>query len=238
LFRKQLICAVVPAYNEEKHVSRVIETMPVLVDNIIVVDDGSTDNTSEKVLESADHRVILLRHKVNCGVGKAIVSGHLKAIELGADISVVMAGDGQMDPHYLPKLLLPIITDEWDYVKGSRFLRKEDRATMPRIRMIGTLLLTLAIRLVSGYWNITDPQNGYTAIKTKTLEELSLKDLANGFQFENDLLLNLSLIGAKVTDVPIPSLYSDQESKLRLRSFIPQTIIFLVRKFFGLGNYK
>ena len=107
VFESARVAAVVPAYNEEQMIGKVIETMPDFVDHIVIVDDCSPDDTSDVVRASADPRVVLIRHEVNQGVGGAIITGHRAAMELGADVNVVMAGDAQMDPAYLPALLEP-----------------------------------------------------------------------------------------------------------------------------------
>src|SRR4051794_36486872 len=106
MYEGQRIAVVVPAYNEERHVADVVATMPELVDHIFIVDDRSTDRTFEVATTAAeqDDRTEVISHEVNKGVGGSIVTGHRRAIEVGADIVVVMAGDAQMDPQYLPEL--------------------------------------------------------------------------------------------------------------------------------------
>ena len=232
MFRKYRICVVVPAYREENHISTVIETMPEFVDKIVVVDDGSPDKTFEKALMNGDGRVVVIRHHSNLGVGAAIVTGHRKAIELGAEISVVMAGDGQMDPKYLVDLLSVVIEQGYDYAKANRFLKRGHRQGMPRIRVVGNMLLALLSKVASGYWRISDPQNGYTAIKTSMLGKLDLDNLAESYQFENDMLVRLNIVNARVKDVPIPANYNGGSSKIRLHRFVSETSFFLIKRFF------
>ena len=232
MFRRQKICVVVPAYKEEDRIGMVIKTMPEFVDHIVVIDDGSPDKTFEKALENGDGRVITIRHHDNRGVGAAIVTGHKKAIELGAEISVVMAGDGQMDPRYLVNLLNAVTEQGYDYAKGNRVLKWGYTQGMPRIRVLGNILLSLLTKVASGYWKIFDPQNGYTAIKTSILRELDLDHLAKGYQFENDMLVHLNIVNARVKDVPIPANYNRQLSKIKLYKFIPETSFFLINRFF------
>lgn len=232
MFKRHRICAVVPAYKEEDRVGIVIKTMPEFVDHILVVDDGSPDKTFEKALENDDERVVSIRHGSNQGVGAAIATGHKKAIELGAEISVVMAGDGQMDPNYLTDLLNAVIEQGYDYAKGNRFLKRGHTQGMPRIRLLGNILLSFLTKVASGYWNISDSQNGYTAIKTNILREVDLDHLAKGYQFENDMLIHLNLVNARVKDVQIPSTYNGEPSKIKLYKFIPETSFFLIKRFF------
>ena len=181
---------VVPAYNEEHHVAKVVAAMPELVDHIFVVDDHSTDRTFEIATAAAEHddRTEVLQHKVNKGVGGSIVTGHRRAIEVGADVVVVMAGDGQMDPQYLPDLIGPVVTDGYGFAKANRFDSAMSFNGMPRHRVVGNVALTFLTKIASGYWNLVDPQNGYTAIRREVLERLPLGRLAERYEFENDQL--------------------------------------------------
>jgi len=231
VFKRQTICVVVPSYMEEGNIGKVIKTMPNFVDHIVIVDDGSRDKTYEKALECCDERVVISRHKENQGVGAAIITGHKKAIELGADVSVVMAGDGQMDPKYLPNLISAVTNNGYVYAKGNRFLEKDHTQSMPRIRVIGNILLSFMTKIVSGYWYISDPQNGYTAIRTSTLKKMNLDRLAKGYQFENDMLVCLNIANAMVKDVPMPAVYNGETSKIDIYKFILGTSFFLARSF-------
>lgn len=231
MFKRQKVCIVVPAYKEEDHIGLVLKTMPDFVDHIIVVDDGSPDKTFERAVENGNGKVILMRHPENQGVGAAIVTGHRKAIELGADFSVVMAGDGQMDPKYLSYLLGAVSKQGYDYAKGNR-LKRGYMKGMPKIRVFGSIILSFLTRVVSGYWNVSDPQNGYTAIRTSILRKLDLDHLARGYQFENDMLVHLNIVNARVKDVNIPATYFGKLSKIRLPRFVAETSLFLVKRFF------
>ncbi len=231
MYKDNKICVVVPAFNEEKHITQVISTMPSLIDQIIIIDDASSDDTYKLALNSNDQRVIVTKHENNQGVGGAIITGHKKAIELGYDISVVMAGDAQMDPKYLPKLLDPLINGGYHYTKGNRFMGKNSLKGMPKLRIIGNMLLTFLTKLSSGYWNIFDPQNGYTAIKLNIFEELDIGELAKRYEFENSMLLHLNIGNFRVKDVSIPAVYNDEESKIKLYKFIPRTSLFLLNGF-------
>ncbi|OYT26497.1 MAG: hypothetical protein B6U97_03710 [Candidatus Altiarchaeales archaeon ex4484_96] len=173
MYKDNKIAVVVPAYNEKKLIRRVLDTIPFFVDWIIVVDDASTDDTGRVAEFSPDSRVTVIRHEVNRGVGGAIITGHKKALKLGADISVVMAGDAQMNPKFLPNLIDPLIEEAYDYTKGNRFLTNESVHEMPKTRVLGNIMLTFFTKLASGYWNIFDPQNGYTAIKANILKNLN-----------------------------------------------------------------
>ena len=205
MFEGLQVAVVVPAFREQAHIASVITTMPALVDHIIVVDDASPDDTSAAALAVQDPRTEVIRHEHNKGVGGAIVTGHRRALELGADVSVVMAGDGQMDPEHLPRLLKPLVEDGYAFAKANRFYSATSFAGMPTYRIIGNVLLTFMTKAASGYWNLVDPQNGYTAISRETLERLPLDRLAERYEFENDQLIWLNILDARVIDVPIPA---------------------------------
>ena len=226
-------CVVVPAFNEQLCIGRVLESIPDFVDHIVVVDDGSSDNTAQIVstYTEKDDRLELIRHQNRGGVGAAIISGHERAIQLGVDVVTVMAGDGQMDPKYLPELLDKII-EGYDYAKGNRFLAEGHLSGMPRHRILGNIVLSLLSKVASGYWNVFDHDNGYTAIRCRTLRQLPLNRLSRGYDFERDMLVQLNIIGARVVDVPIESRYPDRHSKMHLCTLVPRTSFFLARRFF------
>jgi glycosyltransferase involved in cell wall biosynthesis len=210
------IAVVVPAYAEERHVGDVIRAAPDLVDHIVVVDDASPDATSEVARAVGDPRVEVIRHERNTGVGGAIITGHERAIDLGADIAVVMAGDHQMDPAYLPTLLDPIVRDGYGFTKANRFFSATSFKGMPKHRIFGNVVLTFLTKVASGYWNLVDPQNGYTAVRTDVLRRLPLHRIAQRYEFENDLLIWLNILDVRALDVPVPAVYRDEVSHIRL----------------------
>lgn len=224
MYKNAVIAAVVPAYREELMIAKVIETMPDFVDHIVIVDDCSPDRTAEVVLEQHDDRVTLVRHEVNQGVGGAIVTGHRAAIELGSDVNVVMAGDAQMDPDYLPDLLNKVTDDGFGFAKANRFYGPESFRGMPGHRVFGNVVLSFMNKLASGYWNLFDPQNGYTAIRTSVLRRVELDRVSKRYSFENDLLIKLNILQVSATDVPIPAVYGEEVSSIRLRKVIPELL--------------
>jgi glycosyltransferase involved in cell wall biosynthesis len=225
------IAAVVPAYKEELMIGRVIETMPEFVDHIVIVDDNSPDGTSAAVLAIDDDRVTLIRHEVNQGVGGAIITAHRAAIELGADINVVMAGDAQMDPAYLPPLLDAVTKEGYGFAKANRFFAPESFQGMPGYRVFGNIVLSFMTKLASGYWHLFDPQNGYTAVRTEVLRRIPLDAVAKRYSFENDLLIHLNILQVPATDVPIPAVYDDEVSSIRLSKVVPELLSLLTRGF-------
>lgn len=220
MYEGRKVAAVVPAFNEARHIGRVIELMPAWVDAIIVVDDRSSDGTADAARASGDARVDVVRHEVQRGVGGATVSGFRRALEVGADIAVKVDGDGQMDPDRMADLLDPLLRDGVDYAKGNRFLHTDALRQMPVLRLVGSFALTFLTKLASGHWHIFDPQNGYVAITADALRQLDLDELAPGFFFENDMLIQLNILGLRVRDVPIPAIYGSEESKLRINRIL------------------
>lgn len=209
----------------------VIRTMPSFVDDIVVVDDCSTDSTLESVSAEKDLRVTLVRHEVNQGLGATLIDAHRKAMRLGADISVVMAGDAQMDPAYLPALLDPIVEDGYEFTKGNRFFSATSWKGMPRHRIFGNILLTFLTKVATGYWDIFDPQNGYTAMARQAQLEVDWDAVARDYSFENDVLAQLGLNGRRVKDVNIPAVYGEESSHIRLWKVVPSLLLTLRRAF-------
>ena len=231
MYKGQRIAAVVPAYNEAKLIERTIGTMPDFIDHIIVINDCSTDDTSALARQSNDPRVTVIDHQKNTGVGGAILDGHKLALELGADINVVMAGDGQMDPNYLPDLLDPICDHGYEFTKANRFYSSTSYRGMPLIRVLGSIALSFATKVGSGYWNLFDPQNGYTAVHRSALRRLDLSRIARGYEFENDLLIWLNIVNARAKDVPIPANYGEEVSTMKLHRVVGSIGGLLIRGF-------
>ena len=216
MFNGHVIAAVIPAYREEKLIAAVLRGIPELVDVIVVVDDGSPDGTSEQVLSVNDPRITLLRHDVNTGVGGAIVDGHRKALDLGADVCVVMAGDAQSDPAHLPALLEPVTAGGYGFAKANRFFSATSFDGMPRLRVAGSIALTFLTKMCSGYWNLVDPANGYTAIRSDVLARMDLDKLAAGYSFESDMLVWLNILDVPAIDVPAAAVYGEETSTMRI----------------------
>lgn len=211
MFRQLRISVVVPAFNEARKIAATVQSIPDYIDDIFVVDDASTDGTAD-VAATANGRVTpvhVLRHGRNRGVGGAIATGYKRALAAGADVAVVMAGDGQMDPADLPALLSPIAEGLADYVKGNRFKHPEIWSAMPKSRIVGNVLLSAATRVTSGYTHVFDSQCGYTAIHRRALESIDLGVLWTRYGYPNDLLSRLYVAGVRVVDVPVRPIYGE-----------------------------
>lgn len=210
----QRVSVIVPCYREAKLVGRTLARIPHWVDRIHVVDDGSDDGTAEAIEAVPDPRIELVRHPANRGVGASIVTGYQRALESGAQLLVVMAGDNQMDPADLPQLLLPLVARNVDYTKGNRFLHRE-RRRMPWLRRWGGQLLSAATRLATGL-SISDSQCGYTAMRASAAARLPLLTLWSRFGYPNDLLGMIAARGLVVEDVVVRPVYADERSGIRI----------------------
>jgi len=235
MYENKAIGVVIPAYNEELLIGDVLENIPEFVDRIIVIDDGSKDNTKEivKNFMEQNQKIVLIEHETNRGVGASIVSGYKKSIELSIDITVVMAGDNQMDPEELPKLLNPIIEGEADYVKGNRLITGEAWKMIPKSRYLGNASLSLLTKIASGYWQIADFQSGYAAIALDALKILELDRLYSRYGYPNHLMVMLNIFNLRVKDVPVRPIYNiGEKSGIKIHKVIPKISWLLVKSFF------
>ena len=148
------------------------------------------------------------------------MTGYRAAIAEGVDIIVKVDGDGQMDPALIPRFVAPILAGEADYTKGNRFFDLERIAQMPRMRLFGNAGLSLLTKLSSGYWNLFDPTNGYTAIHRDVARHLPLDKISKRYFFETDMLFRLGTLRAAVVDVPMHARYADEVSNLRIGKVI------------------
>jgi glycosyltransferase involved in cell wall biosynthesis len=232
MYKNHRITTVIPAHNEARHIAQVVVSIPEYVDHVVVVDDCSLDHTSDVALATEDRRLLTLRMPFNQGVGGATLAGYRKALEIKSDIVVKMDGDGQMAPEYLLALLDALIDEGYDYAKGNRFLAAESLEFMPRHRLLGNVVLTFMTKLASGYWNLFDPQNGYTAITAEALRPLDFNSIHKRFFFENDMLIHLNLSNRRVKDVAIPARYGEEKSDLNPFKVSMTFPLLLLRRFF------
>lgn len=209
MYRDKTIAVIVPAYNEEKLIGKVLETIPIFIDHIIVVDDASSDRTGEVVRthQQEDSRIIYLCHTKNEGVGGAIVTGYKWARDNEISISVVMAGDAQMDPKDLPKLLDPVVDGEVDYSKGNRLFTGRAWRVIPKTRYLGNAVLSFLTKIASGYWHVADSQSGYGAVSLEVLKTIDLDSIYKRYGMPNDFLVKLNVYHFRVRDVPVNPIY-------------------------------
>ena len=241
---------VIPTYNEAAHVGAVIDAIPDYVDCTYVVDDASTDGSWDVIRSRArvanerepqiaitdgghptGQRVIPIRHQTNAGRGAAVKTGYRRAMEDGMDAIAVLDADGQMDPAILDRFLDPIVDGRADYAKGNRLLVRAHREGMSRWRLFGNTVLTFLTKVASGYWQMMDPQNGYTVISARVLQNVDVDGLYDDYGFLNDLLVKLNVVDARIIDVAMRAKYGDEESGIRYSTFVPKLSSLLARDF-------
>jgi len=226
---------VVPAYNEERQIGKVLETMPDFVDQIIVVDDRSSDATLERCREWQDRlgqRLTVIEQPKRQGVGAAITSGYRRSIDLGIEVVAVMAGDGQMDPNDLTLIIDPVVSGKADYSKGNRLFTGEAWRKTPAVRYLGNAFLSMLTKIASGYWHVADSQSGYTAISRPALLSLDLERVYPSYGYPNDLLIRLNVGNYRVADVPVHPRYGiGERSSMNVLKVIPTVSFLLWRGF-------
>jgi glycosyltransferase involved in cell wall biosynthesis len=234
MYKNKSIAVVVPAYNEETQIGRVIETMPDYVDKIVIIDDKSLDNTIKIVEEygKGNDKIILVCHERNLGVGGAIASGYKWARDHEFDVAVVMAGDGQMSPGDLPVIIDPIVEGKADYSKGNRLFTGEAYKRIPKVRYFGNAVLSLLTKISSGYWHVADSQSGFTAINKEALSTIDWDKMYKGYGQPNDLLVRLNVSDYRAIDVHIRPVYNiGERSGIKLKKVV-FTISWLLLKLF------
>lgn len=211
------ITAVIPVLNEEKNIEKVIFELENYCENIIIVNDGSTDNTKEilqKLSETYSKKLLIIENKKNMGIGYSMKVGLKKSLDFDNSIIVKIDGDGQHQPQDLIKFVNKINDEGYEFVKGNRFLMKEDLENMPLTKLVGNLLVTTLQKLISGKYDISDPNNGFLAIKKTVLENIDIGNLQNNYFFENSLLLNITSHNYSVGEVGIKTIYNDEKSSI------------------------
>ena len=233
MFQGKRIGVTVPSYNEEVLIATTIDNMPPYADRIYVVNDGSTDGTCQIIsgMCQANDKLVLINHPTNRGVGAAIVTGYKKCLDDGMDIAVVMAGDNQMDPLELPRLLAPIMSGKAGYSKGNRMSSPRHMEGMSRWRRFGNRLLRWLTRVSSGNYEILDPQNGYTAASADALRKIDLDSVYPNYGYCNDLLVKFTVARVQIAEVPMPARYLGEKSKIRYREYIPKVTWLLISSF-------
>ena len=223
------IAVVIPSFRVTTQVLGVINAIGPEVWRIYVVDDACPVQSGAHVEQHCrDPRVVVLRHAINQGVGGAVMTGYQAAIADGAEVIVKIDGDGQMDPALIAEIAGPILSGEADYTKGNRFFNLDEIRAMPSMRLFGNAVLSLMTKVSSGYWDLFDPTNGYTAIHADVARHLPFSKISRRYFFETDVLFRLNLQRAVVIDVPMDARYGDEVSNLKISRIVGE---FLVKHF-------
>lgn len=224
----QRLFVVIPAYNTGPRVLSVVNTLPAFVDGAVVVDDASEAETRALIDDLASERITICRHSENRGVGAALATGYTRALELGAELVAVMAGDGQMHPDDLLSLAAPVALGEADYAKGDRLAHPSCARVMPLPRRIGNTVLSALTRAATGLDHINDSQCGYTVVSRRVLLHLDTSRMWTRYGYPNHLLGALAHAGFRVRDVSVRPVYGDERSGIRLRDallVIPRILV-------------
>lgn len=227
------VAVVIPCYKASRHILGVVESLPPFVDSIIVVDDACPDRSGALLqAQCTDPRLEVHFNETNLGVGGAVMRGYQAAVAAGAEYIVKVDADGQMDPAMMRALLSPLLSGEADYAKGNRFYDLSQLMRMPLVRIVGNAALSFLAKLSTGYWDIFDPTNGYTAIHADTAARLPFQKISKRYFFETDILFRLNTLRAVVADVPMDARYGDEVSNLKIGRILGEFLFKHVRNIF------
>jgi dolichol-phosphate mannosyltransferase len=226
------IAVVIPCYRVKAQILSVISRVGAEVSHIYVIDDACPENSGDFVRASCtDARIIVLRNERNRGVGGAVMAGYEAALRDGADIMVKLDGDGQMDPVLIPRFVRPIAAGQADYSKGNRFYDLTRIGQMPTMRLVGNAALSFISKLSTGYWNLFDTTNGFTAIHARVARRIAFDKVSPRYFFESDMLFRLNIIRAVVADIPMDATYGDEKSNLKISRVIGEFMAKHARNF-------
>jgi glycosyltransferase involved in cell wall biosynthesis len=227
-----MIAVVIPCYKVSIHICNLIQKIGSEVDVIFVIDDCCPEKSGLLVEECcSDTRVSVIYHEVNQGVGGAVLTGYQAAMDAGAEVIVKIDGDGQMDPTLISIFIAPILHGEADYTKGNRFFDLEQVRVMPKVRLFGNAVLSFMTKLSSGYWDLFDPTNGYTAIHVDVVKHLSFEKISHRYFFETDMLFRLNTLRAVVIDIPMDAKYGDEVSNMNISKIVTEFLVKHLRNF-------
>ena len=230
MYRDQLVAVVMPVHNEAAHVEQAIKHVPRYVDHIVVVDDGSTDDTWRVLSRIPDRRLIKLKHDRNAGVGAATKTGYRYCLSTRAGLIAVMDGDGQMDGRDLARLLDRALNGA-EYVKGNRFLDPESIRGMPRLRYIGNRFFTWLARGAASFEDNLDAHCGYTVIQRQALNRLVLDDLYDRYGFPTEMFFAACRTGLAVESVPVRTVYGEEVSGINPFTAVPAILFLIARNY-------
>ena len=201
----------IPAYNKQYPVCGVIHAAEEYVDEIIVVDDGSADNTSKLAKRAG---AVVLRHETNKGKSAAVQTLIKEAIKRDADVLVLLDSDGQHDPGEIPALIKPVIEDGYDLAAGSRKLKESKRkGKRPFIRPLGQFVLKIGLSTLTRKRH-SDPECGFRALSRRAMEIMNFKFRGTGFSVEAEMIYLAEKHGLRTIEVPVTEIYVEDGSTL------------------------
>jgi glycosyltransferase involved in cell wall biosynthesis len=223
MYRKSRVAVVIPAYNEEKLIATTIKKLPDFIDYIIVVNDGSKDDTLAILnkLKRENKKLTVLSNDPNGGIGFTLIKGFKYAVEHTDAVAIgIVAGDDQFDTSYLAPMMDELLDRNLDYIKASRFFHREQFKTMPKYRQVGNIVISLLTKFSTGYYNITDITNGCGFLRREILQKVNFDLVKHRYDYETSMLTALSIAGARIMDHPVPAHYGDEKSTIKLMSTV------------------
>lgn len=199
------VCVVIPAFNEGKTIGKLVRRLLSCADGVVVVDDGSTDDTSG---QAEDAGAVVLKHDKNSGKGASLRTGFDYALRAGCEQIITIDADGQHDWREVPLFVSEAERSGADIVLGTRMGSREG---MPFIRMATNVVTSLIVSILSRQ-KITDSQTGYRLMKREVLEKVDL--VTSNYETESEILIKASRKGFKVSEVPIRTIYGGESSNI------------------------
>lgn len=198
-------CVIIPTFNESKEISRLVKEVKALGFDVLIIDDGSKDNTAQL---AADSGAVVLKNPVNEGKGACLRKGFQYALDKGYEAIITMDGDGQHLPQDLPSFIRSASSSNSGLFVGNRML---DTRHMPLVRIVTNKFMSWLISLLSGQ-NIPDSQCGFRLIKREVLQKLELK--TDKYEIETEMLIKASRAGFKIESVLIKTVYRGEKSQI------------------------
>ncbi len=200
------ICLLLPAYNESQTIGHIISQARIYIESIIVIDDGSSDNTAQIAREQ---NVVVLQHEVNRGKGMALRTGFEYALAQGYEIIITMDSDGQHEPADIPRFLKQLQYHHSDIVIGARVL---DRKKMPLHRKLNNKLISKIGSWFCGQ-KVIDFQSGFRLIKSEVLRSITLE--TSRYETESEMLIKAGRMGFQIEALPIRTIYGKETSDVK-----------------------
>jgi len=226
MYKGKAVCVLIPAFNEEKSITKTIKAIPGFVDKILVIDDGSHDHTYSIASELCGNRTFLIRNMKNRGYGGAIIRGFKEILKFNSDIVVLCDADGQYDADEIRYLIEPLSNNSCDLVTGTRFLSIKNK--IPIYRKFGIWMIT---SLLNNLFNLkySDSQCGFRAFSSKAIDNMNLNQ--KGMNFSLETLICAKKQGIKVREVPVHVSYKEiKHGALKSLNHGLQLILYLILK--------